>query len=278
MNRSHFLLDSQDNPYREEDIMNHKAIHSVIKTQPYIDEMTMMPDTTTIPLPVRLGQPSVLLYCRPCLEVRLMSPYDTAPLYRARGNDFEEEPDQERNAFLQRHWGHPLTTLKRKKDRVSSDRPVWDPFRIAYEEVTNGREIFLLKSWRADIAAPRQYALLRGSLSIATTLTLPEEPLRSSLAGCFTAFSPLLPSLMKVLQRTVAMLPSEELIPAYCSADDPQVSFAYLAEHHLRMLVRCCYESGLTLEKDRLWHFFTTKQQEEELTVEMRQHCRPCFS
>ncbi len=137
----------------------------------------MMQNTTSIPLPSQPGQPAVLLYCRPCLEVQLMS---TAPLYRKRGDDFEEEPDQGRNIFLQRHSGHSLTTLKKKKDKFSADRPVWDPFRTAYEEVTDGRETFLLKSWRADISAPRQYALLRGSLDIATTVTLPAEPLRSS--------------------------------------------------------------------------------------------------
>ncbi len=238
----------------------------------------MLQNTTSIPLPSHPGQQSVLLYCRPCFAVRLMSPADSAPLYRQRGDDFEEEPDQERTIFLQRHSGHPLRALKKKRDKFSADRPVWDPFRVAYEEVTDGRETFLLKSWRADLTTPRQYALLRGSLDIATTVTLPEEPLRSSLAGGFPAYTPLLSGLIKALQHTVSTLPPNELIPAYCSAKDPQLSFAYLAGHHLRMLVRCCSEAGLTLEKDRVWHFFTTRQQEEELTVEMRQHCRPCFS
>ncbi|MBI3798476.1 MAG: hypothetical protein HY268_16125 [Deltaproteobacteria bacterium] len=223
------------------------------------------------------GQPAVLLYCRPCLDVQLLNPY-TAVRYRQQGDDYAEEPAQEHNNFLQRHSGHHLTTLKKKRDKFSADRPVWDPFRIAYEEVTDGRESFLLKSWRADLATPRQYALLRGRLDMATTVTLPEEPLRDSLAGCFTSATLLLPGVMKALQRTVSRLPPDGLIPAYCSAEDPHLSFAYLAEHHLRMLVRCCCEAGLTLEKDRLWNFFATRQQEEELTVEIRRHCRPCFS
>jgi hypothetical protein len=238
----------------------------------------MTQHATALPLPSRPGQQPVLLYCRPCFTVRLMSPTDAAPLYRARGDDFEEEPDQERTLFLQSHSGHALTALKKKRDKFFADRPVWDPFRVAYEEVTDGRETFLLKSWRAALTAPRQYALLRGRLDVATTVALPEEPLRSSLASCFPAFAPLLPGLLKALQRTVSLLPANELIPAYCSAEDPQLSFAYLAGHHLRVLVRCCSEAGLSLEKDRVWHFFTTRQQEEELTVEMRQNCRPCFS
>ena len=237
----------------------------------------MLPDVTHVLLPSQPGQSSVLLYCRSCLEVQLLSPYDAAPLYRVRGTEVEEEPVQERETFLHRHQHHPLTTLKRKKDRFCADRPVWDPFRVAYEEVTDGRETFLLKSWRAEITEPRHYALLRGSLDLKTTVTLSEEPLRGSLTDCFPAFTPLLPGLVKALQGIVATLPPEELIPAYCSADDPQLSFAYLAEYHLRMLVRCCCDAGLTTDRDRVWHFFATRQQEEELTVEMRQYCRPCF-
>lgn len=233
----------------------------------------------SIPVPPQPGQPAVLLYCRSCFEVLRMSPYDTAPLYQQRGDDFEEVPDdEEHSTFLQRHSGHSLRTLKKKKDKFSADRPFWDPFRVVYEEVTDGQETFLLKSWRADLTALRQYALLRGSLDMTATVTLPEEPLWSSLAGSFPAFTPLLPGLIKVLQRRVSLLPPKELIPAYCSADDPQLSFAYLAEHHLRMIVRCCSETGLTLERDQLWHFFTIRQQEEELIIEVRQHCRPHFS
>ena len=238
-----------------------------------------MQHAPSIPVPLQPGQPAVLLYCRSCFEVLRMSPYDTAPLYQQRGDEFEEVPDEdEHSTFRQRHSRHSLRPLKKKKDKFSADRPVWDPFRVAYEEVTDGHETFLLKSWRADLTAPRQYTLLRGFLDVTTTVTLPEEPLRGCLADCFPSFTPLLPNLMKALQRRVSLLPPEELIPAYCSADDPQLSFAYLAEHHLRMIVRCCSEAGLTLERDQLWRFFTTKQQEEELTVELRQHCCPRFS
>jgi hypothetical protein len=207
-----------------------------------------------------------------------MTPYDIVPLYQVRGDDLEESPAQERSAFLRKHWGHPLTTLKRKKDRLYSDRPLWDPFRVAYEEVTDGQETFLLKSWRTAIAEPRHYALLRGSLAITTTVFLPEEPLYDSLLDCFPSSTSLIPGIVRALQQRVARLSGQELIPAYCSADDPLLSFAYLAEHHLHMLVRCCCEAGLSNERDRLRDFFVKRQQEEELTVELRQHCRPCFS
>lgn len=238
----------------------------------------MSPDAIHALLPSQPGQPATLLYCRTCLEVRLFSPYDAAPSYRVHGDALEEEPDQEREVFLQRHQDHSLAMLKRRKNRISADRPAWDPFRTAYEEVTDGRESFLLKSWRTDLSAPRQYTLLRGALDVTATVILPEEPLRDALARFF-AVSPIqITALMKALQRTVTTLPPEELIPAYCSADDPQLSFAYLAEPHLRMLVRCCKEEGLAKERTNLWEFFLSKRQEEELMVEMWQYCRPHFA
>jgi len=238
----------------------------------------MRPDSLPAFLPPRPGQRATLLYCQTCLEVRLLSPYDAAPSYRVHGDALEEEPDQEREVFLRRHQDHSLAILKRRKNRISADRPAWDPFRTAYEEVTNGRETFLLKSWRTDLSAPRQYTLLRGALDVTAAVILPEEPLRDTLARSFAVSPTQLAALMKALQRTVTMLPPEELIPAYCSADDPRLSFAYLAESHLRMLVHCCNKVGLAEDEASLRDFFFSKRQEEELMVEMWQHCRPHFA
>src|SRR5262249_57323647 len=95
-------------------------------------------NATGHPLPSRPGQPPVLLYCRPCFSVRLMSPTDAAPRYREGGDDIEAEPDQGRDLFLQTHSGHALSALKKKREKFFADRPVWDPFRVAYEEVTDG--------------------------------------------------------------------------------------------------------------------------------------------
>jgi hypothetical protein len=193
------------------------------------------------------------------------------------GDDVEEESDNERVAFLQRHQEHPLAVLKRKKDRCATDRPIWDPLRTSYEEVMDGHETFLLKSWRTDIVAPRQYALLRGAVEVTTTITLHEEPLRDTLLKSF-AFSPEeTAALVRACQRTVATFSPEELIPAYDSTEDPQISFAYLNEQHLRLLVRRCSETSPLTDKKRMWDFLIRNQQEEELTLELRQDSRLHF-
>src|SRR4029077_9686605 len=130
-------------------------------------------------------QPAIFWYCRVCLAVRLTDLYEASLLALLRSAEDEEDLTLDDKGFARQHQHHPLGMLKRKRARVWADRPLWDPYRITYEEVTNGRETFLLKSWRPALSEPRLYALLRGSLDITATVTLPEEPLRESLFEYF---------------------------------------------------------------------------------------------
>jgi hypothetical protein len=166
--------------------------------------------------------------CRSCFEVQLLSAMESAPRSWEQDSDVQRDADDERTAFLHRHFGHPLTPLKKKKDRYFSDRPVWDPLRIAYEEVTDGRETYILKSWRTDLNEPRRYALLRGTLEVSITVQLPEEPLREELSRTFSCSPQQAEMIVDRLQRVVASLPPEELLPAYCAADDPHLLFSHL--------------------------------------------------
>jgi hypothetical protein len=127
-----------------------------------------------------VGEPSLPVsshlfwYCTECREVFRPTPFADAPHYPLQANaelspvdnTLGEEPGNEREQFLDRHHGHRLGVLKKIGDKILSDRPVWDPLRTVYEEVTNGQENFVLNSWRRDISAPRCYALLNGSLVV----------------------------------------------------------------------------------------------------------------
>lgn len=176
------------------------------------------------------------------------------------------------------HAGHPLTPLKKKKDRYFADRPAWDPLRIAYEEVSDGREIYLLKSWRTDLNEPRQYALLRGELEVFQTVQLPKEPLRAELTRALACSVQQAELLVSRLQRVASSLPPEELLPAYCAADDPQVLWSYLSERHLRKCVEACQTENGVFDKGRLQDFFIQNQQEDALTLKVRHTYRPHFS
>jgi hypothetical protein len=215
--------------------------------------------------------------CRSCFEVQLLSAMESAPRSWEQDSDVQRDADDERTAFLHRHFGHPLTPLKKKKDRYFSDRPVWDPLRIAYEEVTDGRETYILKSWRTDLNEPRRYALLRGTLEVSITVQLPEEPLREELSRTFSCSPQQAEMIVDRLQRVVASLPPEELLPAYCAADDPHLLFSHLNERHLRKCVEACQTGSGMFDKARLRDFFVQHQQKDALTLEVHHSYRPHF-
>jgi hypothetical protein len=215
--------------------------------------------------------------CRACFAVQRLSAVASTPRSWELGADWREDTDDEQAAFLHRHCGHPLVELKKKKDRYFSDRPVWDPLRVAYEEVSDGRETYILKSWRADLNEPRQYALLRGTLEVSITVQLPKEPLRTELSRAFSCSPQQTEMIVDRLQRVVASLPPEELLPAYCAADDPHLLFSYLNEHHLRKCIEGCERRSGMFGKARLWDFFMQHQQEDALTLEVRHSYRPHF-
>ena len=197
------------------------------------------------------------------------------PEYAGYTSQDHVQHDQKYPVFLQHHHGHRLQLLKKRPGRLCADRPAWDPFRTAYEEVTDGQTTFLLKSWRTDIAEPRQYVLLQGHLDQKTTLFLSPEPLRSSLGRELSLSAERLTTLVRLLCATVTRLSPEELIPAYSSAQDPRVSFMYLAESHISLFIRRCCETGFSAEKERLLRFFRQNREEEELTIEVRQDSIP---
>ena len=215
--------------------------------------------------------------CRACFEVQLLSAAASAPRLWAQGSDLQEDVDEEGAVFLRRHLGHALAPLKKKKDRYLSDRPLWDPLRVAYEEVTDGKETYILKSWRTDLNEPRQYALLRGALEVSMTVQLPEEPLCAELTRAFSCAPQQAKMIVNRLQHVVASLPPAELLPAYCATDDPHLLFSYLHERHLRRCVEACQTESGVFDKARLRDFFVQHQQEEALTLEVRHSCRPHF-
>ena len=221
----------------------------------------------------------LLWHCADCREVFRATPFDDAPQYTVQDGTVVEEACDEREGFLLRHHHHRLGFLKRIRDKILSDRPAWDPMRTVYEEVTDGQETFLLKSWREDISAPRRHLLLSGSLVVeGISISLEEEPLRSALRRSCPFPAAILDRLTAVIQKTVVALPPEDLIPAYGSGTDPNLFFAYLSGHHLDLLLHRCLQAVGKEDLAHLRRFFLARHYSEELTVAVRQKLQPRFA
>jgi len=86
-----------------------------------------------------------LWYCRDCFEAQLISDMSSLVYKYDLDEDRKNEFKDEEIVFRRKHDRHRLLPLKKKKDRCFMDRPAWDPLRTAYEEVTDGKETFILK-------------------------------------------------------------------------------------------------------------------------------------
>ncbi len=214
--------------------------------------------------------PHLFWYCSDCHEVFRPLPMEEPQ---------EEGVPDERLEFLQSHRFHRLGILRRVAGKVLSNRPFWDPMRVTYEEVSSGRQTFVLKSWREDITLPRQYVLLQGCLKVEeNSLSLDEELLRESLGACLVLEPEALERLLRVMRETVAAFSPEELLGAYGSGEETDLSFAYLSDRQWDLLLRRCSRVVDPSQRGLLEAAFRSWRYEEELMVAVRQKLHLCSS
>jgi hypothetical protein len=100
------------------------------------------------------------LYCRDCNEVHHVTPFDTAPIYVLEDRSVRQIPVDDLQSFRDRHFGHKLEELTSVPETDVRLGQLVDPMKTGYVEVTNGRDFFVLRSFRRDIADPLSYELL----------------------------------------------------------------------------------------------------------------------
>ena len=122
------------------------------------------------------------IWCRNCNEIHHVTPFDRAPGYRMNLGEETELPMDDRGAFMRRHSGHRLEGLQGVGERYFPDGQALDPMRVGYVEVTNGKESFVVRSFRNRIEDPLHFELLRGRLkAVGTTASIQENEIRKEM-------------------------------------------------------------------------------------------------
>lgn len=104
------------------------------------------------------------IWCRDCNRLHHVTRFDGAPAYLMEGGEERELARDDGRAFLQRHAGHRLEPLTEIGEKCFPAGRAGDPMRVGYVEATNGRESFVIRSFRTTIAEPLQFELIRGRL------------------------------------------------------------------------------------------------------------------
>jgi hypothetical protein len=101
------------------------------------------------------------LYCRDCNAIHRVTVFDTAPFFEIDGLNVREVPQDDRRDFLNLHLGHRIGELNSIGEiRDEGDDGNVDPMKVSYVEVTDGREIFIVRSSRRSIADPLFYEVM----------------------------------------------------------------------------------------------------------------------
>ena len=104
------------------------------------------------------------IWCRECDKLHHVTRFDGASAYVMEGGEERELSRDDGRAFLERHAGHPLETLRENGEKCFPVGAAGDPMRVGYVEATDGRESFVIRSFRRTIAEPLEFELIRGRL------------------------------------------------------------------------------------------------------------------
>lgn len=127
------------------------------------------------------------IWCRNCNEIHHVTPFDKAPRYLADHGKQSEISLDDRRAFLQRHSGHKLEGLQHVGERYFPSGKTIDPTKVGYVEVTNGKESFVLRSFRDRIEDPLNYELIRGRLkAVGAAVSIQENEIRKEMMRHFS--------------------------------------------------------------------------------------------
>lgn len=122
------------------------------------------------------------IWCRNCNEIHHVTPFDGAPRYEFDRGEQMEFPMDDRRAFLQRHFGHRLDALQGVGERRFAAGQAMDPMSVGYVEVTNGKESFVLRSFRNRIEEPLHFELIRARLKPAgASVSIRENEIRKEM-------------------------------------------------------------------------------------------------
>ncbi len=129
--------------------------------------------------------------------------------------EWSSEDLDEQKEFLRRHAGHPLEELFIDGETYFSDKPCFEPMKVAYVEASNGRQKFLIKRTRASLDRPVFYELIPGKIQVSgVSLEIQkDEILReiSRLNGSLPLHSEKIKKFLEAFREEVERIPLDSI-------------------------------------------------------------------
>lgn len=185
--------------------------------------------------------------CCVCDAIHHVSPFDKAPVYDCSGNQLEERPTDDWRAFMEKHAGHRLEPLKASGETFFPYGLPRDPMSVAYVEVTNGHDRYLVRRGRKSIQEPMSYELISGRLAeVGIRVEVQENEIKKEMKNHFSWTPAICPRDEKIdiflglIKEVIQTLePRRIQISGYSYLDDT-VSYGLLDDATVELLMDKC--------------------------------------
>lgn len=127
------------------------------------------------------------IHCCVCDAIHHVSAFDKAPAYVFVRDEVEAQATDDWRLFMAQHAGHRLEPLKASGEKLFPDGSPLDPMSVAYLEVTNGQDRYVVRRARKSIQEPMSYELIRGRLADAgVTVEVQEREIKKEIKNHFS--------------------------------------------------------------------------------------------
>ena len=219
------------------------------------------------------------LHCRDCDEIFRPSPHDRAPEYCVTPDGITEIVRDDCMTFLAHHARHALETLRPSGDATAHEGSLWDPMAVTYWQVTNGRDLLLVRGWREHVGERRRYQLVPGRLVVESCgVEVPETEIGAEIDRALypgTLPSRKLDAFVAHLRTLVGNIDPETLTIVYDVPTDPTLSVAKLPAWALDRLVTSARQIFDAADAARIeTHLNASADEPDAFTVLVRRRVR----
>ena len=219
--------------------------------------------------------------CRNCDAVHHVTSCDQAPQYIYVNGELDEIPGDDWRAFMKGHEGHRLEPLRASGEKYFCQGSMSDPMRVAYIEVTNGSDYFLLRQSRKDIAEPLTFELTRGRLvDQGVTVSIQDSEIKKEMRCHFKWYADAfkdqkIDRFVQLFRDVVTSIEPEAIeVAGFCSEDD-NVTFGLLPADIIDLLMAKCAPYFQPRELDDIRRFIDSHREScDVLALVMRRQLK----
>jgi hypothetical protein len=208
------------------------------------------------------------IWCRNCGAIHHVTQFDRAPIYAFPDRDVQEIPANEGHDFMRRHAGHRLEPMRETGNDHYENGFAFDPMSIRYVEVSNGKDVLLLRRSRSSIAEPLGYEIINGQLiQSGVTLEVQDRAIRKEMklhfrwAPSASLDDHKIDLFVELFQAVVRNIDPDAVRACEYSSTDDHICYGELDAAAVDALLTKCGERFSALELESVRRFVNTHRE-----------------